>query len=90
MVCTVHQDKPEHGRYALVGIVSYGKGCGEDTAGVYTRVSGYQRWIESNIGRNVDTLTGLEPPFKLNSVPRTEVYIIKKDEKKAFFPFFLW
>jgi secreted trypsin-like serine protease len=35
-------------RWVLVGIVSYGAGCGhKDYAGVYTRVSMYSSWIES-------------------------------------------
>merc|ERR1719189_3191857 len=32
-------------RYELVGVTSWGYGCGEGTPGIYTRVSEYMDWI---------------------------------------------
>lgn len=42
----------KHGsRWVQSGIVSFGKGCGKaQFPGVYTRVSQYQSWINSQIG----------------------------------------
>lgn len=34
------------GVYSIVGIVSYGTGCGGRIPGVYTKVSKYLEWIE--------------------------------------------
>ncbi|XP_066944472.1 trypsin-like [Macrobrachium rosenbergii] len=40
----------DQGRQYLVGIVSFGKGCGDkDAPGVYTKVTNYLQWIESKI-----------------------------------------
>lgn len=36
----------------IVGIVSFGMGCGTDRPGIYTRVPYYLDWIESNIWPN--------------------------------------
>jgi len=33
-------------RYTVVGVVSYGFGCADETPGVYTRVSAYINWIK--------------------------------------------
>jgi len=35
-------------QYAIYGIVSYGDECGGDIPGVYTRISNYVDWIETN------------------------------------------
>ena len=35
----------ENGRYTVVGISSFGEGCGEEFPGVYTRVSSYMDFI---------------------------------------------
>lgn len=38
------------GRWATVGIVSWGIGCGlPDKPGVYTRVTSYLQWIEDKV-----------------------------------------
>ena len=37
------------GRYYLVGLTSFGAGCGTDLPSVYTRVSYYLNWIEENV-----------------------------------------
>ncbi|XP_055586914.1 serine protease persephone-like isoform X2 [Uranotaenia lowii] len=37
----------EDGKYKLVGVTSFGNGCGSATPSVYTRVSRYIDWIES-------------------------------------------
>lgn len=40
------------GVYTLVGIVSYGTGCGDETyPGVYTKVASYMDWMEKNMDR---------------------------------------
>lgn len=36
------------GRLVIVGVVSYGIGCGGNYPGVYTRTSTYIDWIEKN------------------------------------------
>ncbi|CAF0822574.1 unnamed protein product [Rotaria sp. Silwood1] len=41
-------DPQRDGRYVLVGLTSWGIGCGD--GGVYTRVSAYKSWIESKVG----------------------------------------
>ena len=41
----------EDNKWYLVGITSYGIGCGKLT-GVYTRVSAYYDWIQENINMN--------------------------------------
>ncbi|XP_055618622.1 serine protease persephone-like isoform X2 [Toxorhynchites rutilus septentrionalis] len=37
----------ENDKYKLIGITSFGNGCGSNTPSVYTRVSRYIDWIES-------------------------------------------
>ncbi|CAF2345553.1 unnamed protein product [Rotaria sp. Silwood2] len=41
-------DPARGGRYVLVGLTSWGIGCGD--GGVYTRVSAYKSWVESITG----------------------------------------
>ncbi|CAF3197292.1 unnamed protein product [Rotaria socialis] len=41
-------DATRAGRYVLVGLTSWGIGCGD--GGVYTRVSAYKSWVESIAG----------------------------------------
>jgi len=39
-------------QYELVGIISFGTGCGHPNhSGIYTRVSAYLDWIESIISK---------------------------------------
>jgi secreted trypsin-like serine protease len=38
------------GRWQLVGITSFGFGCGD--TGAYTRASGYYNWITSTVQSN--------------------------------------
>ncbi|KAG6440698.1 hypothetical protein O3G_MSEX001385 [Manduca sexta] len=40
------------GLYRLVGVTSFGRGCGSYVPGVYTRVSNYLGWIESIVWPN--------------------------------------
>ncbi|GBP47576.1 Serine protease Hayan [Eumeta japonica] len=40
------------GNYRLIGITSFGRGCGSAVPGVYTRLSYYLDWIESVVWRN--------------------------------------
>lgn len=48
---------PVRQRFELVGIISFGTGCGDaDHAGVYTRVSSYLDWIESIISKQRETI----------------------------------
>ncbi|XP_047533321.1 serine protease persephone-like [Vanessa atalanta] len=42
------------GQYRLVGITSFGRGCGSPVPGVYTRVSHYLDWIESVVWPSSD------------------------------------
>ncbi|CAF0960735.1 unnamed protein product [Rotaria sordida] len=41
-------DPARSGRYVLVGLTSWGIGCGD--GGVYTRVSAYKSWVETTAG----------------------------------------
>jgi secreted trypsin-like serine protease len=38
--------------FVLLGITSYGKGCGFNMPAIYTRVSSYIDWIEANVWPN--------------------------------------
>ena len=55
------------GRWAQVGIVSYGEGCAfKDSPGVYTRVSAYADWIDANTGGSdcgSETSTNTDTPI---------------------------
>ena len=37
------------GQYFVVGVTSFGKGCGSPSPGIYTRVSSFIDWIEEII-----------------------------------------
>lgn len=44
---------PKNGRMTLMGLISWGDGCGKkDTPGVYTRVTNYTNWISSKMSAN--------------------------------------
>jgi len=36
------------GRWTVVGLVTWGVGCGSDTPGVYAKVSNFRQWINAN------------------------------------------
>ena len=36
------------GRWTVVGLVTWGVGCGSDTPGVYAKVSSFRNWINAN------------------------------------------
>ncbi|XP_051524472.1 tissue-type plasminogen activator-like [Myxocyprinus asiaticus] len=41
---------PKNGRMTLMGLISWGDGCGKkDTPGVYTRVTNYTKWISDKM-----------------------------------------
>lgn len=42
-------DESNYGIATVVGIVSFGIGCGSDVPGIYTRVGYYLNWIESYV-----------------------------------------
>ena len=45
LVCRINDGlNPDHSRYALAGVTSWGLGCGE-SAGVYANVPEYIQWI---------------------------------------------
>ena len=49
----------EYNQWMIVGITSYGRGCGESIhAGIYTRVSMYFDWITSITGINDIVIAG--------------------------------
>jgi len=51
------------GRWSLIGIVSFGRGCGEKKApGVYTRVTSYLDWIKATVLEPVVTTVPPPPP----------------------------
>lgn len=44
---------PRNGRMMLMGLISWGDGCGKtDTPGVYTRVTNYTKWISGKMRSN--------------------------------------
>ncbi|XP_051950947.1 tissue-type plasminogen activator-like isoform X2 [Xyrauchen texanus] len=44
---------PKNGRMTLMGLISWGDGCGKkDTPGVYTRVTNYIKWISGKMRSN--------------------------------------
>merc|ERR1712110_176492 len=44
-------DSQNKRQYALMGLTSWGYGCGESTPGVYTKVVKYTNWIQDNVRR---------------------------------------
>lgn len=40
----------------IVGVTSFGQGCGDGVPGVYVRVSSYIDWIEEIVGESFDPL----------------------------------
>ena len=38
----------QSGRWTVVGLVTWGVGCGSDTPGVYAKVASFRNWINSN------------------------------------------
>jgi len=38
----------DQGRWTVVGLVTWGVGCGSDTPGVYAKVSAFRNWINAN------------------------------------------
>ena len=65
--------EPNSRRWVLVGITSYGVGCGDSRyAGVYTRVSAYENWIRSlvkdGISQTTVTQTGSIDSFASRNV----------------------
>lgn len=50
---------PKHQQFALIGLTSWGIGCGQNLPAVYTRVSNYLDWIK-NITSEVQVLSGFE------------------------------
>lgn len=40
----------------LVGVTSFGKSCGSDTPGVYSRIASYIKWLEQTTGESFDAL----------------------------------
>ena len=38
----------QSGRWTVVGLVTWGVGCGSDTPGVYAKVSNFRNWINAN------------------------------------------
>ena len=65
-------------QWVLVGLTSFGYGCARpDYAGVYTRVSMYQNWIQSHTdGSRWIQITKSHADSLFISIPRFSVFII--------------
>ena len=50
LVCSNGKNSYGVQQYALFGVTSWGKGCGKETPGVYTKVSMYLDWIKQYAG----------------------------------------
>ena len=71
-----------------IGIVSFGQGCAQpQTAGVYTKVSNYQDWIESNI-TGITALT--DTHYFVADIDESNTFeiLIQNQSEQSFAPIF--